>query len=250
MRVHIVSLGFAPARVFLACMDQVYKTIGLKDFNHILLNNHYPVDKARNDFLIEQICRSYGIKFHDVGENIGLAAGYNLLLNNLRFADKADDEDIVIGIDPDVWPISKGWGQALIDVMSGDPAVAWASLWINSATERETTERGYTPNIINGVKVRELKQASMNSICAWRLGVLRELGGLEEPKKYYGGVEGQMFPKMVERGLKWVFLEDFKEECSPLVNSEDLYRVYKWEYAHKNSTQLDFESWLKARGEL
>lgn len=239
MKIYAVTLGFAPSRILLTTFDQVYKTIGIP-VQHLLLNNHYPVDEERNDELVRAICQAYGVKYYDLGENVGLAAGYNYLLRDVI---PYDPESIVIGIDPDTWPITKGWGAALADVHS-DPKIGWATLQ-NQASERELKERGFTARSVKDVPIYSAHQACVNSICAWKLSMLKELNWLSEPKKYYGGIEGHMFHMVKKMGLDWVYLPTFKEESSALVSSEELYRTYKWNYAHLNNTQLSFKEWLK-----
>lgn len=239
MRVFMVTLGYAPARVLLACLDQVYQTIGV-DVEHHLLNNHYPVDMVRNDTLVESICKAYKIRYHDLGHNSGLSGGYNYLIANLR----TEPDDIIIGLDPDTFPVTPNWGRALVSVLQQDKRIAWASL-MNPPAEPELKQRGYVPEMVGGELVWHAQQACVNSICAWRAGTLQELGGLQEPKKYYGGIESMMFPMVKRLGLSWAYLPEYREECSPLVESHPLYRKYKQEYALKNSTQDDFATWLK-----
>lgn len=239
MRVVVVTLGYAPARILLACLDQVYKTIGLDNVEHYLLNNRYPIDQERNDKLVKSICDAYGITYFDLGYNLGLSAGYNYLIEQA----KLNDDDLVIGIDPDVFPVTPGWGAALFETMQ-ESSFAWASLQ-NPHSKRELTERGFTEIIINKIKIQIAHQACVNSVCMWRYGVLKQLGFLQEPKKYYGGIESMMFPMVQRLGKHWVYLSDFHEMASPLVESEPLYKKFKWEYAHKLTTTLEFKEWLK-----
>lgn len=238
MRVVVVTLGYAPARILLACLEQVYSTIGI-EFEHHLLNNHYPRNEEKNDKLVKAICDVYGIKYYDLGYNLGLQAGYNHLIQQANL----NDDDIVIGIDPDVWPVTPNWGQALIKAAQ-QPAFAWVSLQ-NQHSQRELQERGFTEVIVSDLKIQLAHHACVNSIAAWRYGVLKELGFLQEPRKYYGSIESHMFPMIRRLNKHWAYLSDYHEQFSPLVDSEPLYKKYKVEYAHKLSTNLEFKEWLK-----
>lgn len=241
MAVYFVTIGYAPYTVLRNSIDQVYKTVGIQPERHILLDNGYPKNKAENSFLIHNVCQDYGVEYYNLGENLGLGAGYRWLIDKTR----AGDDDIIVGLDPDVWPITDNWGKALVDVMQAEPRVGWASLNVVPHTAREMIERGGVQSMLGGYVVQECPAACLNSICAWRPGMLRDLGGIHEPRKYYGGVESHMKPKLDLHSWRWVYLMDYKEEWNASVASEADYQQYKIEYAHKGSTKDDFETWLK-----
>jgi hypothetical protein len=240
MKVVMVTLGFAPARILLTCIDQVYRTIGISP-KHYLLNNHYPVNKEINDYLVLSICKAYGINYYTLGKNVGLQKGYNFLIETAQL----EDDDLIIGVDPDTYPITPGWGKALLKVMEDD-RIGWATLQ-NEASERELVERGHDKETINGVNVLIAHAPCVNSVCCWKWKILKQMGGLQEPREWYGGIECMMWGMLEKLGKRWAYLQDFKEERNDLVKSETVYTEYKWEYAHKGSTKLDFESWLKEK---
>lgn len=246
MRKIVITLGYVNARVFIPSMYQFYKTFGVPygQFEHHFLNQHYPVDKARNEVFLKTICKEHRIEWHDHGSNLGLAGGFNRMLSDLS----PSESDLIVGLDPDTYPVSNGWGKAFFDVLATDKKVGWISM-INPHSAREIPERGYSERESAGHKLWITKKAVVNSICAWPYGVLKRFGGLSEPKKFYGGLEGKMFPMFASNGLEWAFLKDFKEEYNDSIKSDALYQVWKWEYAHKNSTQDDFETWLKKTGQ-
>ena len=224
-------------------MEQIYKTIGI-DVTHHVLNNHYPVNEKENDESIRSYCDNRGIVYHDLKENVGLSSGYEYLMRQAApFAD-----EIVILADPDVYPITEGWGRALLSVAS-DPRVGIASLMF-STVKREMIERGYDELSVSGHRVWRGHQACMNSICAMRRSRLEFIGGLQEPKKYYGGAEGSLAPRLKKANWDWVYLADYWEQYHESVASEPIYREYKIEYALMNSTNLSFKDWLKQKGKL
>lgn len=244
MKIYAISLAYVPARIALTTLEQVYKTIGIKPERHLVLMQHYPVDEKRNDGLLRNIFDAYELETRDLCENVGLSQGYNYLVNQINLK----DEDIIIGIDLDVYPITPGWGQALADVAS-NPIVGWASLTF-PVVDREMNERGFDIGIINGRNVKFPRQTCMSSICGVRAEMWKTLGGINEPKKYYGGAECATNPKIVALGKRWAYLPDFREEHTPLTGSEPLYAQWKWKYAIENSVQTDFRTWLKENGHL
>ncbi len=240
MRIFAVTLGFAPSSVLGSCLKQVYSTIGIP-VEHHLLNNHFPIDKHKNNEEVKELCEYYNIKYHDENKNLGLQAGYNYLIDGLSPL----DTDVIIAIDPDTYPVTKNWGKALVEVAS-HPSVAWGSL-MNPPAEREIIERGYKDIIINGIATKECRSPCVNSICAWPGSFLKAVGGLKEPNKFYGGIECMMWPMVKKLSKKWVYLSDYKEEAHESVQSHPLYKQYKWEYAHAHTTKDDFETWLHIR---
>jgi hypothetical protein len=240
MKIVMVSIAFAPARVIIECYKQIYKTIGNIKFEHYVLNNHYPIDQDRNDALIKTLVESYSGKYFDLGSNVGLSEGYSYLMREA----KLEPDDIVIGIDPDVWPVTPNWGEALVKVLSEpNTNIGWVSLF-NHHSQREFNERGFIELDVAGLKCYNTKTAMLNSICAWKGDLLIKMGGLKEPNKYYGGLESFSYGTVKQLGYNWVFLPEYKEDFNDLVKPDLCYKNYKWIYAHERSTKLDFASWL------
>lgn len=241
MKIYMVSIAFAPARVIIESYKQVYNTIGNINFEHKVLNNHYPIDKTRNNKLIETLVKSYGAEYVDLGGNTGLSGGYTYLVNSLNL----QDDDIVFGIDPDVFPLTSGWGEAMVKVLTEpNTNIGWVSLY-NHHSPREFKERGFSEHIIGGIKCHKVKTAMLNSICAWKGKMLKEMGGIKEPNKYYGGFESMSYPIITSLGYSWVYLPDYKEDYHILVEADKCYTEYKWAYARNHTTKLSFEEWLK-----
>ena len=234
----MVSLAFAPARVVLECMRQVYETIGIPVEHHVLMN-HYPINQDLNDKVLLTVFDHYKCKVHDLGANTGLSGGYNYLIKQLNL----QDDDIVIGLDLDCYPVTQNYGQALVKVLKGDRSIGWASLQ-NQHSVRELAERGFTPHIVDGVLVHEAHTACVNSICAWSGKFLNGFGGLQEPSKWYGGLEAMSFSKVKQLGFKWVYLPQYEERFHFTMQADRCYIVYKWSLAHLKTTTLDFASWL------
>lgn len=248
MKIHMLHLGFAPARIFMTSVEQIHKTFGPLEGSKLCLWNHYPQYKHRNREVSKRVCEVFGIEWHDQGENLGLSAGYNFLIEKTQYA----DDDIIIACDPDVYPVTQNWGVAMAAAFKENPDLGWCTL-MNEHSQREMKERGYEVREGRHALSPTLwfpKQAVINSICGFRGSALNALKGFHEPKKYYGGFEGCMFPRLLKAGFKWGFLQDFWEKHTPLVESEPIYREYKLEYGYYNRTNLSFEEYLRAKGLL
>lgn len=240
MRVIMVSLAFAPARVIIECMKQLYKFPGDIKFEHYVLNNHYPIDKDRNDLLLKTLFDSYGCKYFDLGANTGLAAGYNYLIKQANI----QDDDIVIGADLDTYPVSPNWMNGIVNVMQADPTIGWCGL-MNQHAKKELADRGCTTHTIANTVCLEGHTACVQSIIGWSGKSLNLLQELKEQNKWYGGMEVVSFPRLKQLNLRWVYLPQYNEEFSSLVEADRCYVIYKWSYAHLRNTTLDFESWIK-----
>ncbi len=239
MKIYMVSLAYAPSRIVIECMRQVYETIGIPVEHHVLMN-HYPINQELNDKVLLAVFDHYKCKVHDLGANTGLSGGYNYLIQQLNL----QDDDIVLGLDLDCYPITQNYGQALVKVLRGDKSIGWASLQ-NQHSVRELSERGFTPHVVDSILVHEAHTACVNSICAWSGKFLNGFGGLQEPNKWYGGLEAMSFGKVKQLGFKWVYLPQYEERFHPTMQADRCYIVYKWSLAHLKTTTLSFAEWLK-----
>lgn len=188
----------------------------------VALDNHYPtLTKSQKT----RLKNKFELTIIDEGENLGLSGGYNKLIElypDLRYA---------ILFDCDSNPDTKGWDKALMEVIQM-PDISYASLSFEIAT-REMRERGFTPMERNGYFLWQPKQACVQSISVADLDYLRKIGGLQEPKKYYGGLESKMFQYWSDQN-KIVYIDNFREtQFNKEDESDPAYKAYKWEYAHK-----------------
>jgi hypothetical protein len=246
--IYIVTLAFAPPKMFAASQKRMNETIGLRrdQDKHIIVDNHWP--KNRPELIQIFIdCLDRGAKILKPERNLGLAGGFNYALDYLKSIGLQND-DVIIAYDPDVFPETLGWGKAFVDVLK-DKSVGWASVW-NVHTEREMNNKAHTVEMINGYKVSVLTEPVLNSVCAFNAKFLIESKGAHENYPYYGTFEIAMWKYLVEQNLKWVFLNDYKEGWA-IEEYVDLdYRTYKWNTAHLGEEQIEFSEWLKKKGLL
>lgn len=203
------------------------------DLPIVALDNHYPTLKKAQKTRLKN---KFNLTIFDAGENLGLSGGYNYLINAHHELKQA------ILFDCDSNPDTKGWDEALMEIIKY-PDIAYISLMFETA-KREMRERGFTPIQYGNHVVWRPKQACMQSISCADLDYIRSIGGMQEPKKYYGGLESTMFKYWNDKH-KLVYIDGV---CETQLNGEDdvdpFYKDYKWEYAH-NGYNGSFEDFIK-----
>lgn len=188
----------------------------------VALDNHYPfLTKAQKT----RLKNKFDLKIIDPNENLGLSGGYNRLFSyytNVRYA---------ILYDCDSNPNTVGWDAALIDVIKNKD-ISYCSLMFDVA-KREMIERGFTPIQKGEHVVWQPHAACVQSVSVADLQYLRSIGGLHEPKKYYGGLESYMW-KYWNDDHKIVYLDGYYEtQFCGNDEADPIYRAYKWAYAHE-----------------
>lgn len=246
MKVWTLSTAYNEAWIIRESIERYYDTKHPDvETVHIMTDAHWPIDYPNWRKEIERLCAKFGILLFDPGSNLGLHGNFNFAWNKLAIPDNA----MVIGYDPDSWPDTKHWDKAMGDIFNERPKVGWLSLW-HPHSSREIDEEGkkIRDEVIAGHRVAVLQRPCMNSVCGFRQGWLRKIGGLFEQNHYYGGLECDMWAKLTDNQMEWVFLRDFTESL-PFVDRQNmLYRDWKWNYAHLKTTKDDFGTWLKKKG--
>ena len=225
-----VMLGFANVATADRTLSELEKTWDGAAPLYIV-DNCYPGTPA--EFWIHWADRLGG-KVLSPGKNIGLHHGLN-------FAIKETGATKMIGVDPDTWPVTKGWDTALLSALEL-PSVGWASLW-NEHSAGEMRQRGYTESTEGGMKLWTTKAPVVNSICAFNLDWVREAGGFTEPSEFYGGLECAMWARLVPKKRRWVWLCDFLEGKFDTMLEDTEYKRYKWAHAHEG-WHGSFGDWL------
>ena len=200
----------------------------------------YAVDNAYPFLTVEMVERlksKYNITIIGERYNRGLSAGYNELINTLNF-------DFAILYDCDSYPITQGWDAAMMDVIQHEN-VKYLCLMFDIC-RREMIERGYHQWHYMNYEIWQPTQACTQSISCADLKFLRNIGGLEEPKKYYGGLESTMFKHWNDINRIGYLNNYFENQINNVEEVNPLYRQYKWEYAHKGYDG-SFDDFIKAR---
>jgi GT2 family glycosyltransferase len=242
-KVWAITLCYNDADIIIDSLNQ-YRATSAKDeveTHHILVNQHWPVKKEETTERLEAYARENGMQVVSAGRNLGLSKGFNYALERAFIPNNA----MVIGYDGDSWPVTPGWDLAMCDVFMARPQAVWFSLWHPHAQRELITEaRGAPEQVVGGYRTHRVKSPVMNSVCGFRAGWLKDVGGLYETG-IYGGLECAMWDRVKDH--EWLFLKDYKEDLHFHDRVNPLYREYKWRYAHVLDIPrgMDFESWLK-----
>lgn len=236
---YTITLGFTPSRILKESLRNFYATRCLQ-FEHIFLDNHYPINKEQNQLECMELCEEYGLTYIDAGKNLGLHHGFNYALKEIGFK----KDDIVIAFDADSYPTIPMWDLALWDTLQ-DPEIAWSSL-MNPRSMGDLKSKGYETRTIENREIWIAHNAVVNSVCAFRGDFLTSTEGLHEPNDWYGHLETDMFGRLQTLGLRWGFVNGYGESDHLRDMHDRDYVVYKWCLAHHRSWSGDFESWLEA----
>jgi hypothetical protein len=189
----------------------------------VALDNHFPLLKKAQKTRLKN---KFNLTILDAGENLGLSGGYNYIIDKYPLVDYA------ILYDCDSNPETKGWDKALMDSIK-EPKQAYLSLMFPIA-KREMQERGFTPwaNSVGHV-IWKPKQACCQSVSCADLTYLRSIGGLQEPRKYYGGLESFMFKYWNEDHQIGYIDGVYEVQLHGKDETPKVYADYKWAYAHE-----------------
>jgi hypothetical protein len=231
----IFTLLYNDYKVIDASLTQLRKTNTLS-LPIVAVDNDFP---TLTNAQVTRLKNKHGLTIIGKRVNRGLSGGYNELIHahpDIRYA---------ILFDCDSYPITEGWDKAMMDVIQS-PQVAYISLMFDVA-KREMQERGFTPwRHESGHVIWRPKQACVQSISCADLDYIRIIGGLKEPKKYYGGLEGFMF-RYWNDAHQIGYIDGVYETQQPQhVKIAPAYRAYKWAYAHEGYNG-SFDEFLKER---
>lgn len=238
MSLFTITMGFVPARIWRQSCEAYYRTAERKT-EHIFVDQHYPLHEAENRRELWRICCEYGISVLDPGHNLGGTEGFNYALERI----KLEPDDVVIGYDPDSYPITPGWDGALADAIALDPKIVWTSLMSQRANP-ELEARGYERRYLNQIEVWRTKQPVVNSVCGFRASWLQAVGGLRQPSKWYGGLECALWASL--GASEWCFLPGWWEWDDIRDQQDREYLWWKWCSAHLKEWDGDFASYVAA----
>ena len=229
----IYTLLYANAKTLRRSFKKLKETVE-GECQIIALDNHYPLITARQK---KAIVKQFDIELHDVGENLGLHHGYNYLIK-----EKGIEKFILF--DCDSMPKTKGWNLSMMEVMNF-PDIAYCCLE-NPVSNREMEERGYKFWKQGNHILLQPDVPCIMSITATSKTFVDSMGGLNEPNKYYGGLEAHIWRHFNEQN-KFVYIKGVEEsriEGKLKDLSDPDYKAYKWEHAHKGY-KGSFDEYLK-----
>ena len=251
MAIHAITLAFANEAILERSIEAFHTTRNpdLRIDRHVIVDQHYPLRYEVVRACLDRLAvRFPTIEIVDPGRNLGLHDGFNWALKALD----PHDDDIVIGYDGDSLPIKPGWDMALVRALSARRrdqlgSIVWSSL-ANPRTIADIKLRGYDRVKVDGyLELWLTRTAITNSVCAWRVGWLRKVGWLQEPKAFYGHLESTMWGKLA--GNRWAVIPDWPESDELRKLHDRLYVIYKWRHSHLSNWPGDFASFIDHYGD-
>lgn len=247
MKNWLFTPSFCKAAMLRDLMEHIHRSPkDLEGMTHVVIDNHYPVNKEKNREEIRSIAHQYGAIYVDSGFDRGLHDGIN---NAMKFVG-VTPEDTFIGCDPDDRP-SPGWTEALLAVRKADPKIAVLALnfWVIDMRKKQ---HGLPVKSVAGHNVIYHPSVECWNVAAFDLKLIFESGGFREPNKYYGGLELALQEAWRKKGQCLAYLEHIRSDAAvvdrndPRVYDAD-YGTWKLDHATKGFTE-SFETWLKQRG--
>lgn len=225
-----------------------------KNFRHVIVDLGFPLEygadipediaeaKKRNSNKLKDICAHYGSEYFKA-LNVGVSQNWNQVMNHVGIT----KNDVLICCDPDERPKTKGWVQAIADVLTNKKMAACALVmpdqkeWLVKHPTSATlmTIKGHDVFAINGT----LSMAQVGFSGKF----LIENGGVPVPEGHaiYGYIESAFSKALRNTGMGWCILSDYyveHTECSTL------YRAWKTDITsgkYTGNAQVDFEDWLR-----
>jgi len=232
-------------------------------FEHLIIDLGFPIvegnkvpddlNKAKelNSEKLIQIAEHHGSEYVKM-ENIGVSQNWTQAYQYL----KPTDDDVLIGCDPDEHPIDKGWVKAMGDVIR-EGGFGLASLMM-------TDHVGLLQNFpkaelwFAGVRVYTFPDNILNwaliGLSGKLLNAIKEIPYPPNAKRY-GWIEGALFPKIREQGMRTCLMADYKVRHTDYElgdpGTSSLLREWKNQIIFNihQYGQLSFDSFLMMRKE-
>lgn len=241
MKVHVITLGYAPARILSAGIERFYETLSKEvPLNHVVVDHLYPLRHSEIMTAIESGRQRFGYQVLTPSVNMGLHGGLNWACDHIKPA----PEDIVVIYDPDSYPLDSGWLQAfVVAIKNGGLSIAGI---VNKGILNELKTRTARSYLVDGyLEIIEPKVAGMLSVCGWRWDFVQAAGGFQEPNAHYGGLEAAMWARL--GGRKWGYLPQYREDSEIIhCQQDDDYMHWKWRHSQRMDWQGTFESYIAA----
>lgn len=216
MKLWTVTVSYAPIEILAHGLKRYFETT-LVPSEYVVLDHLYPkVDPLEITGLVEN---SFSLHLMRPYKNMGGHEGFNWVVKNLP----VEDDDLIIGYDPDSNPLTKGWDEAMLEAMRSHRSLGSISLMHTAIKDK--------PWIVSDDKPRValLGRPEMFNVTMWRVSALKATGGLLADRKLYGMVETAMYRKFTEMGLYSGYLYDYEEGPCPVAH-DPMY--VKWKEAH------------------
>ena len=215
-KIHLTVVCHVQPKIMAVSLIRLMATAGEPIASAVFIDNFWPIDREETSRDIETLAKAYGaaVTRPAGGRNIGGHQGGNLAIDFLRPVLQRDD--LILGFDPDSFPLDYGWLAAAKTVMLN------SDLDSVSLIHTAIINRPWQFQIINGIKVGSLPFPEMYNVTVWRAGWLldNKLAG----SGFYGHVESALHHKN-----KHGYLLEYAESHHPIPHPE----IYvEWKRVH------------------
>ncbi len=243
-KTYVLTMAYSNPDVWHAGMASLQRTTTRIDYQHVLLDQHYPLRHDELAAELSRMKREDGATLLDAGRNLGLHEGLNYMLKEIG---PLGDDDIVVGFDADEDPQQVGWMNAMLRVFAADPKCGWLSL-MSPPARKYMIEHGCTLREVGGETVQVPGYSLINTLCAWRGSAIKAMGSFTEPHIYYGGFEGHMMPKCMDAGFWIGWMSDYTVNPHHGIADPE-YQKYKRAHVGFDLPEFpgSFEDWLRMK---
>ena len=252
--VYIHTLAYNLPNIVDRCVKDLYAKNN--DFEHYIIDLGFPVEddtipndiryvKTKNKKKLIALSKDVGSNFLEFS-NVGVSQNWQQFIDYIM----PDDDDVIIGADPDEQVLDSGWVDAMRKVFEGDDKIAVVSL-LQKEVEPIVNRIPKTELIINGVRVWYMSKSINWALIGIKGSFLNKIGNIPFPPKApkYGWLEHEMYPLIKNNGFKWVILPDYRVHHMDYPSDEGmskLYRGWKDQIIHRINEhgQISFDEYL------
>ena len=186
------------------------------DFCHIIVDLGFPLEesdvipkniekaKANNSRKLKTLAKKYGSRYLKI-KNIGVSQNWTAVYKHL----KMNDDDILIGVDPDERPQQNNWVEAMAAVLRSPEKIGMATLTMPQQKKIVLSKKTFT---ISGVKAVVPISNTNWALIGFTKLFLDEMGGVPHPPyaERYGWIEAEVYPNFEKYGYDLCFLPDYE----------------------------------------
>lgn len=240
MKLFCVSVVHMEPEIAAMSLMRLKRTGGVEPDRTVIVSHHWPINPRNFDDCVHGLAGIFeSTKIVRPEKNLGGHGGFTFGLEHIDF----DDDDLILGYDPDSYPREWNWLRAMIDVMIADSTMGYVSLmseWIQG-------NRDWRIEDIGGRRVAFHPVPDMFNVTIWRGKMLRQGMMAERENPWYGNVETAMARHAEFVGMRWGYMRDFLEDYCPIPH-HPLYVEWKKRAGGARSYSGNFDEYVKEFG--
>jgi hypothetical protein len=260
MKIYVHTLAFNLPSEVAKTTKLIHEQNKSIDFKHIICDLGFPLLKGdeiptdlntarqKNTIKLKELCQTYGSSYTRF-ENIGVSQNWTQVIKHC----KLNDDDVIIGADPDERTMDEGWVEAMAGVLQ-EPGVGMVSLMMPEQLS-QMKSWSYTTKVINGAKAIHVNGTANWAMIGFKGEFLKKIGGVmpyPDTHPVYGYIETFVRRELDKHGYKYLFLPDFRVYHTDYPKDEGAPRLLReWKNQiilnYKQHGQMDFDKYLNMR---